>query len=269
MINFAIILYRGVSMKKRIYLDKIKKRYVNTLEENTITNYKHNENKSFLEKALLCFKTFGLVLLLLLGPSLFASLFASNLQNLSLLSRVFISLAANLIILGILFWIYRDTLIKDFKNYFNRNITEHMELSFKYWLAGFIVMIISNFIITIITNGGIAANEESVRELIDIAPLYMIFDVAIYAPLTEELIFRKSIRDFISTKWVYILVSGLIFGGLHVISSITSYIELLYLIPYSALGIAFAALYSKSDNIFSSICMHALHNTIAIILYLI
>ena len=130
-------------------------------------------------------------------------------------------------------------------------------------------MIVSNLILTVITNGGIAGNEESVRKLIDIAPLYMLFNVAIYAPITEELIFRKSIRDFISNKFIYCLVSGIIFGGLHVISTINTPIDALYIIPYSALGISFATLYTKSNNIFSSMSMHALHNTIAILIYLI
>ena len=56
---------------------------------------------------------------------------------------------------------------------------------------------------------------------------------------------------------------------LHIISYITSPIDLVYLIPYSALGIAFALLYHKTNNIFSTITMHAMHNLLAVILYLL
>lgn len=250
-------------MKKKINIKKLEEKY-NIIESNN-----NIEKQTINTKLLLALKTFGLVLLLLIGPSLIASIFGDNINNFSLIGKVIISLISNLIILAILIFIYKDTLIKDFKNFFNKNISENLELSFKYWLLGFGIMIVSNLILTVITNGGIAGNEESVRKLIDIAPLYMLFDVAIYAPITEELIFRKSIRDFISNKLVYCLVSGLIFGGLHVISAINTPIDALYLIPYSALGISFAALYTKSNNIFSSMSMHALHNTIAILLYLI
>lgn len=250
-------------MKKKINIKKLEEKY------NIIENNNNIEKQTINTKLLLALKTFGLVLLLLIGPSLIASIFGDNINNFSLIGKVIISLISNLIILAILIFIYKDTLIKDFKNFFNKNISENLELSFKYWLLGFGIMIVSNLILTVITNGGIAGNEESVRKLIDIAPLYMLFDVAIYAPITEELIFRKSIRDFISNKLVYCLVSGLIFGGLHVISAINNPIDALYLIPYSALGISFAALYTKSNNIFSSMSMHALHNTIAILLYLI
>lgn len=223
----------------------------------------------FEKKILLCLKFIGLVTLLLLGPSFFVLLFGKNFTSFSLISKTIISFIADLIILGFLLYSYKDTLLKDLKSFFNKNIFNNLEIAFKYWLVGFIIMIFSNLIITFITNGGIAANEESVRELIDLVPLYMIFNVSIYAPFTEELIFRKSIRDFISNKWIYILVSGFIFGGLHVVSSITSVVDLLYLIPYCSLGFAFAALYRKTDNIFSSISMHMLHNTMAIVLYLI
>lgn len=248
-------------MRKKININKLEKKYNNNIE-NT------NNKQSLTTKLLLILKTFGLVLLLLIGPSLFASIFGNNIQNFSLIEKVIISLIANLIILIILIFIYKDTLVKNFKNFFNKNISENLELSFKYWLLGFGIMIVSNLILTVVTNGGIAGNEESVRKLIDIAPLYMLFDVAIYAPITEELIFRKSIRDFISNDFIYCLVSGIIFGGLHVVSAINTPIDILYIIPYSALGISFAALYTKSNNIFSSMSMHALHNTIAILIYL-
>ena len=95
------------------------------------------------------------------------------------------------------------------------------------------------------------------------------FQLVIYAPFVEEIIFRKSIRDFVSNKWVYAVLSGFIFGGLHVLTSITDITSLLYLIPYCSLGFVFALLYTKSNNIFSSIMVHAIHNSLALVLYLV
>ena len=97
----------------------------------------------------------------------------------------------------------------------------------------------------------------------------MIFNTVIYAPLTEELAFRKSIRDIINNKWIYVLVSGLVFGMLHISSYMNNWTDLVYLIPYSSLGVAFALLYYKTDNIFSSITMHAIHNFLAVVVYLL
>ena len=126
-----------------------------------------------------------------------------------------------------------------------------------------------HYIIAILTNGKLATNEESVRSLIQLAPWYMAFELIIYAPISEELIFRKSIRKITNNRYFYVFLSGLIFGSLHVISSLNSPIDLLYLIPYCSLGFAFALLYSKTNNIFSTITIHSMHNTLALILYLI
>ena len=162
---------------------------------------------------------------------------------------------------------------KDF-NEFKKQFGNNFELAFKYYFIGVVVMIISNLLITLCFSDATAGNEEAVRSLIDQAPLYMIFSVSIYAPFVEELIFRHSIKDCIITnkknkisKYVYIITSGFIFGGMHIFGQATSALDYLYIIPYMSLGISFAALYAKTDNIFSSISMHALHNTITIILY--
>ena len=191
-----------------------------------------------------------------------------DLNKLDITGRVIYSLVCDITFLIIIIIAYRKTLIKDFKEFFS-DFLNNIETSFKYWFAGFCVMIVSNLIITVIMQGGMATNEEQVRTLIGIAPLYMFFDVAIYAPFTEELIFRKGFRDIFKNKWIFIIASGLTFGTLHVLSSLTSASALLYLIPYCSLGIAFAYSYYKTNNIFSTISMHMLHNSLAIILYFI
>ena len=130
-------------------------------------------------------------------------------------------------------------------------------------------MIVSNLIITYLLDKGIAGNEQEVRHYIDSFPLFMLFNTVIYAPLTEELTFRKSFKDAINNKWIYILASGLVFGMLHIMSYITNWTDLVYLIPYGSLGISFALLYYKTDNIYSTISMHAMHNLLAVVIYLI
>lgn len=210
----------------------------------------------------------GLIFLLLFFPSFVVALLNINVDNISNTAHFILLFSCNIIVLGIFALIYRKTLINDAKTFF-KNFGNNMETSIKYWLIGFGIMFVSNLFITYILNKGIAGNEQDVRKLIDFAPLFMIFDVAIYAPLTEELTFRKSIRDIFSNKWLYVITSGLIFGGLHVINYISSPIDLIYLIPYSALGCCFALLYYKTNNIFSSISVHALHNSLAIAIYLL
>lgn len=213
-------------------------------------------------------KSISLILLILIFPIIFLSILNIDITTITDKEYLLYLTISNLILLIIFFIIYRKTLIEDFKKYI-KNFNTNIEQSIKYWLIGFIIMIVSNLIITNILNKPLAGNEQEVRNYINISPLLMIFNTVIYAPLTEELAFRKSIKDIIKNKWIYILTSGLIFGMLHISSYITSWTDLIYLIPYSSLGISFALLYHKTNNIYSTITIHTLHNLLAISLYLI
>lgn len=180
---------------------------------------------------------------------------------------VLYSFFCNIIYLIVIVFCYFKTLKKDFKPFF-KNFANNFEEAFKYYFIGLGIMIFSNIIITFVLNGGVGDNEETVRSYINIAPFLMLLEVSIYAPFAEELLFRKSIRDVVSNKWLYILLSGFIFGALH-LTSLSSLMDFVYLIPYCSLGFAFSYIYAKSDNIYSTICIHAMHNTITIVLYLL
>lgn len=218
-------------------------------------------------------------ILLLLGMTTFVyipiNLFHINYDNFSEKMKILYMFSCDLGFMIIVFILYYKEVINDFKNYF-KNFKKNFTKSFKYYLIGFIIMVVSNNLISIFFSDASANNEEAIRSLIQLYPIYMFFSVAIYAPFVEELIFRKSIRDSVLafgnnkiTKYVYIIISGLIFSSLHVVGMEKNILDYLYIIPYLGLGIAFAKLYYDSDNIFSSIFMHSLHNTWAIVFYLL
>ena len=91
----------------------------------------------------------------------------------------------------------------------------------------------------------------------------MIFSTIIYAPFVEELIFRKSIRDIIDNDYLYIIISGLTFGFVHTLAGSTLQ-ELIYIIPYGALGSCFAIMHVKTKNIYTSMTFHMIHNAIVV-----
>ena len=215
--------------------------------------------------------TIGLILSLILWqiiPVIILKLLNIDINNIDKTTKILIIFINDCLLLILMLSIYRKTIIKDYQNFFNHNLKKHLIKSITMWLIGFGIMIVSNYIILILTDGTIAQNEENVRTLIDSYPLYMAFQLIIYAPITEELIFRKSIKDITNNKIIYILTSGLVFGGLHVLSSLSNPEGLLYLIPYCSLGFIFAYLYYKTDNIFSTITIHSLHNSLALLIYL-
>lgn len=221
-----------------------------------------------INKILMILKSISIILLLLLSSSIFFSILGVNPNNISDKTYTLYLALSELLLMIILFIIYRKTITEDFKK-FKEDINGNLELAFRYWAIGFSIMLINNLFISLILGKTISGNEEVVRSYIDSSPLLMAISTVIFAPINEELTFRKSLRDALKNKWVYALTSGIIFGGLHIISYINTPLDLIYLLPYSSLGISFALLYYKTNNIFSSISMHTMHNLLSIIIYLL
>lgn len=224
-------------------------------------------------------KSLLVFILLLLGmycfPYIPMELFSLDYQNFSQNMKVIYTVVCDIGFMVIICFLYKDILLDNLKKYF-KNFQINFETSFKYYFLGVIIMVVSNYLIYFFFKEATANNEEAIRSMIKLYPAYMVFSVSIYAPIVEELIFRKSIKDMVMvwgnnkiTKYIYILASGLIFASLHVVGSVTSNLDYLYIIPYSALGLAFSSLYYKTDNIFSTISMHMLHNTFTILLYFV
>ena len=174
----------------------------------------------------------------------------------------------SIIYILILIFMYRKDIIKGFKKLKN-NKEKYILIALKCWAFGCIIMYISSLIISIIQKKSIPNNEQVVRESIKAAPLYMLFSCSIVAPIFEELVFRKSLKEIINKKWLFIILSGVIFGALHVIGTYDSPLDILYIIPYGSMGCAFAYLLSKTNNITLPIMIHMLHNTILVIIQMI
>lgn len=154
--------------------------------------------------------------------------------------------------------------IKRIKHDYNK----HFSKCLKYYILALIIMIISNLIINKLT-GSIAANEETIRTTFNKAPVYIFFSAVVFAPFVEEMVFRNSIKNIIKNKKTFIIISGLIFGGAHIIGNITTIYDVLYIIPYGAPGIILAYMLAKTDNIFLPMGIHFLHNGLLMTLQLI
>ena len=180
--------------------------------------------------------------------------------------KIAIMFLINLSLMIMLFIFYRKSIKENFKD-FKSNFKTYIKDNFKYYVIGLLIMIISNIIISFFVEGN-STNETLIREYINIMPIYMIFSSCIYAPFTEEMVFRKSLRNCFNNKVLYILLSGLIFGSMHLLSA-NNLVELVFLIPYSSLGCVFAYMYYKTNNIFVPMTFHMVHNTIIVINYLL
>lgn len=180
--------------------------------------------------------------------------------------KIAIMFLINLSLMIMLLIFYSKSIKENLKD-LKLNFKSYIKDNFKYYVIGLLIMIISNIIISFFIEGN-STNETLIREYINIMPIYMIFSSCIYAPFTEEMVFRKSLRNCFNNKVLYILLSGLIFGSMHLLSA-SNLVELVFLIPYSSLGCVFAYMYYKTNNIFVPMTFHMVHNTIIVINYLL
>lgn len=83
------------------------------------------------------------------------------------------------------------------------------------------VKVAAGIVVTAITSAlnlsDTSRNQQLVKELFKSAPILNIVTGAIFAPIVEELVFRGAVRRIITDKRVFVTVSGLLFGLVHVI----------------------------------------------------
>lgn len=172
-----------------------------------------------------------------------------------------------LIIIIVIFLTYKNVVISNCKDFF-KNFKSYISEYIKYWFITLGLMMLSNLIIQPFTKS-IAGNEETVRTMISLYPAYMFIASVIIAPIIEESIFRLVLRKMITNKYIFIFLSGFLFGFMHVLGNITGWTDWLFLIPYSIPGLIFAYTLVKSDNIFVPISLHTIHNCLLVSLQIL
>ena len=168
-------------------------------------------------------------------------------------------LSTYIVLLIVLFLVYHKRMINDFKNFKK----DYLKIALRYWLIGLIAMIIANIIITSIVNN-IAVNESLNRSLLDKYPISNIISMILLGPIIEEITFRASFKEAFSKWYTFATVTAILFGLAHIAEF--KLLEFLFIIPYGALGFFFAKAFYDTDNIYTSIFMHILHNTYSVIL---
>lgn len=213
-------------------------------------------------KAILIFILFRYSWLFQLIP---VFVFGLDINNLTNETGIFLSGFSSLFLALILFFIYRNDIIDEFKKFKNKFLS-NLDTGLKYWVLGLCGMMVSNFIISLLFNSGQAGNEEAVQSMIGTLPWLMFITAGFLAPWNEEIIFRKSLKDIFSKKWIYVFASGTLFGLAHVIGNIDVWTDWLFILPYGSLGLAFAASYYDTDTVFTPMIFHMIHNAVLVLL---
>lgn len=157
---------------------------------------------------------------------------------------------------------------------------------FKLNKKDYIKKIISYFLIFLVVKYGVALfsslllvmlgsdlvtseNQEAVVNLAKTLPFMMMISTSLLAPFVEEGIFRLGIKKVINNKYLFILVSGLVFGFMHIFpTELPLYVALIESLNYVTMGLLLAYIYNETDNIYVVVIIHALNNLLSMLMIL-
>ena len=189
--------------------------------------------------------------------------FGYDFHNLTLNDELFMTFSKYFVLI-VFFILYYRKYLKEKWHDFTKNFKKYMKIGFKDWFTGFIIMYVANAIIMNFL-GNIGQNEEVVQGLISKTPIVAFLLTTLFAPFIEEMLFRKLLQDCFNNKILFMIISGLLFGLVHVLGA-ENYLEYLLIISYGALGFMFAHALVKTDNIYTTIMLHMFHNGVLTII---
>lgn len=195
------------------------------------------------------------------------ALFNINYFTLNYMTKIYITCITNALYMIFLIFMYKKELKEDIQD-FKKNYKSYLLKYIGIYILGVFLMMISNIVIGHFIGTSVSNNEIELRKLINDYPIYMFLSTCIFAPFIEEMIFRKTVKKILINKYAFIIISGLIFGALH-ITDFTDYKQLLLGISYIIMGIDFAYIYHKTNNIFTTMTFHFMHNLILFIIQIL
>ncbi len=161
---------------------------------------------------------------LLIGIPLvyFAKLLNVDVKN--SFNSAILNFISEVIMFTICFIIYRESFKKDIKevkkdkNYFKEIIKFYIGELVVSISASIAIVSIANMVGLTITTG--SENNMLAQKLLKSAPIFMCMGIAIVGPFYEEGIMRLGLKKGIKNKGVFAIVSGFIFGIMHVVDNL-------------------------------------------------
>lgn len=170
-----------------------------------------------------------------------------------------------IIMIGVAMKQYLNTSLKKFK-------ADRISVNIKRVLAGvgiaFLLSCIAGIIeMTVCSNISVPANQSNVNGYFVDYPILAVIMSVIMAPFTEEIIYRGILFRFFSKygELCAVLVTGFLFGTMHMLSSFGNANILLFLcqwLEYFLSGILLGFIYKKYKNIWINVSIHGTWNLI-------
>lgn len=134
----------------------------------------------------------------------------------------------DIVVCIILIILYRKLLKEDYIKFKNKvkggSLMPYLKMVARYTVILFMIKFISSYIIAMICMMfnipvEVSNNQYLVETISNSLPIYMAISSSVIAPLSEELIFRGALGKVLNKKGIFITVSGLIFGLMHITDS--------------------------------------------------
>lgn len=229
------------------------------------------ERVYFILKLLLCF-----ILFFCIGDmaTYILKIFGINIELLSNKALVIYQFVVSLIMFIVLFIVYNKSIKKDFKEFrkdLNKNIIYIIKMFVIFMIVKYIVSFISVLIMTLLkfdTSSMTSINQELIEAYVKTSPILMVISTAILAPFYEETLFRLGMKKVFKIEYLFVIISGVIFGLMHIFpleEGVTLVLGIIQSITYVTMGIFLSYTYYKTDNIFISIGIHFLNNFLSVL----
>jgi membrane protease YdiL (CAAX protease family) len=113
-------------------------------------------------------------------------------------------------------------------------------------------------------------NQDVLFEMFKTHKASMMVQAIIFAPVVEEIIFRGVIYRHFKRSGRYLIpliISTLLFATMHSLNAILlqQWADLWYIPVYAFMGLILTFTYEKTQNLYSSIFLHCINNTISIV----
>lgn len=147
---------------------------------------------------------------------------------------------------------------------FKTNFKAYMKYLIPRLILVFIIFNVAFNLVNMITNTEGSANQQMIEGL----PIFITVPLALlYGAFIEEFLFRGILRRWIKKDtWLFVIISGVLFGLTHTIGVETTFgATVMQTIPYAIMGGCLAYIYAKSDNMWNNIIIHFVNNLIAVL----
>lgn len=200
-------------------------------------------------------------------------LFDINTKELSIGKLVIIEFIMSAIMFLFLMLLYHSFIKKDF-NDFKKNLNKNIIYIIKVFVIFMIVKYLISVLATILmmafgydVSSVTSQNQKLTEDYVRTSPALMVISAAFLVPVYEEILFRMGIKKVVGNKYLFVIISGLLFGLLHVfpLDGIPLGLGVLQSVVYVTMGIFLAYSYQKTDNIFISIGLHFLNNFLSVL----